>query len=190
MTSDALLRLEERITMGIEVGESHFREFKSAWDRDTKSEPTPRNVKAVCKDIGEALVSFSNADGGELFVGVEDDGRITGVPHREALIEAIKRAHQNYVHVETPLLSPSIGDIVIEGQRVIYFSVPKSTDQIHLTSDGRCLRRFDKENRPIAFDNIIADREELASREYDRAFVDGVSTSDLDIDLLTVVSIY
>lgn len=188
MTSDTLLRLEERITMGIEVGESHFREFKSAWDRDTKSEPTPRNVKAVCKDIGEALVSFSNADGGELFVGVEDDGRITGVPHSEALIEAIKRAYQNYVHVETPLLSPFIGDIVIEGQRVIYFSVPKSTDQIHLTSDGRCLRRFDKENRPIAFDNIIADRQELASREYDRAFVDGVSTGDLDIDFLTYVA--
>ena len=188
MTSDALLHLEERITMGIEVGESHFREFKSAWSRDTKSGPAPRNVKAVSRDVGEALVSFANADGGEILVGVEDDGSITGVPYNDAIVEVLRRAHEEYVHHDTPLPPPRIGDIIIEGQRVIYFSVAKSTDRIHLTSNGRCLRRFDRENRPVAFENIVAAREEIDSREYDRSFVDGVSTSDLDLELLTYVS--
>jgi ATP-dependent DNA helicase RecG len=43
----------------------------------------PRLTKNICKDIGEALVAFANADGGELLIGVEDNGAITGVPHNE-----------------------------------------------------------------------------------------------------------
>ena len=188
MTPDDILRLEERITVGIEVGESHFREFKSACVRNANSELSPRNIKDVCTDIGEALVSFANADGGELLVGVEDDGKITGVPHKEELVEAIKRSHREYVHPDTPLPPPVIGDIVVGGQRVIYFSLAKSTSRIHLTSAGRCLRRFDRENRPVAVENIIAAREENLSREYDRVFVDGVTTGDLDVDLLGYVA--
>ena len=30
-------------------------------------------VASICRDIGEALVSFANADGGELLGGVEDE---------------------------------------------------------------------------------------------------------------------
>ena len=188
MAPDEILRLADRIAIGIEVGESHFREFKSACERNQKGDSFPRNLKELCRDIGEALVSFANADGGELFVGVEDDGMITGILHKEELVEVIKRAHQEYVHRDTPLPSPVIGDISLEGNRIIYFSVTKSTDRVHLTSDGRCLRRFDKENRPVAAERIMAVREETSSREYDRAFVDGVSAADLDVDLLTYVA--
>ena len=184
MVSDDILGLTERITIGIEVGESHFREFKSACVRNTSGEFAPRGVKELCRDVAEALVSFANADGGELFVGVEDDGTITGIPHKEELVAAIKVAHQEYVHLDTPLPSPAVGDILLDGSRVIYFSVGKSTDRVHLTSDGRCLQRFDRGHRPISAERIIAAREEAISREYDRMFVDGVTTGDLDVELL------
>ena len=184
MTTTELLRLEERITIGIDVGESHFREFKSACSRNAELSMVPRNVKDICEDVGEVLVAFANADGGELFVGVEDDGIITGVPHKENLVDAIKRAYISHVHNETPLPLPIIGDIVIDGRRIIYFSVLKSTGQVHLTANGRCLRRYDRENRPVGHHKIMAAREESISREYDRGFVDGVTTGDLDIDLL------
>ena len=188
MATDDILRLEERITIGIEVGESHFREFKSACTRSPNGDLIPRNVKEVCRDVGEALVAFANADGGELLVGVEDDGNITGVLYKEELVSVIKLAHRAYVHQDSPLPSPIISDSVINDRRVIYFSVGKSTGQVHLTSDGRCLQRFDQENRPVAAEKIIAAREETLSREYDRAFVDGVSTGDLDVELLTRVA--
>ena len=188
MVTDDILRLEERVTIGIEVGESHFREFKSAFTRSANGDSIPRNVKEMCRDIGEALVSLANADGGELLVGVEDDGNITGVPNKEELVSVVKRAHLKYVHRDSPLPSPIIGDIVIDGKRVIYFSVGKSMGQVHLTSDGRCLQRFDRENRPVVAEKVIAAREETFSREYDRAFVDGVSTGDLDVELLTRVA--
>ena len=184
MAADEVLRLDERILVGIDVGESHFREFKSAYTRNAEGLVYPRNVKDVCRDVAETLVAFANADGGELFVGVEDDGTITGVPHKEELVESIKKAHFAYVHHDSPLPPPAIGDISNEAGRIVYFSISKSTARVHLTSDGRCLQRFDRENRPVAVERIMAAREEAISIEYDRAFVDGASLSDLDIDLL------
>ena len=189
MTIAPILRLEERINIGVEVGESHFREFKSACARGPSGEFTKgRNIKALCKDIAESLVAFANADGGELLIGVEDNGIITGVPHKEELVEVMKSAYREHVHQDTPLPLPGMGDTSIDGRRVLYFSMPKSGDRVHLTSDGRCLRRFDRENRPVASEKIVADRAEVTSREYDRAFVDGVTQADLELELLTFVA--
>ena len=69
------LKVTERLVTGIGLGESHFREFKSAQDRSIEL-AKPRDVKLFCKDIAETLVAFANADGRELFVGVEDDGTV------------------------------------------------------------------------------------------------------------------
>ena len=68
----------ERIRTAIRLGESHFREFKSAVEQGPGGEK-PREVKQISKDIGETLVAFANADGGELLIGVEDDGKVTGM---------------------------------------------------------------------------------------------------------------
>ena len=67
-----LLKLKERLEIATQVGESHFREFKSAF-QGPPSAKSQRDIKDVCQDISKTLVAFANADGGELFVGVEDD---------------------------------------------------------------------------------------------------------------------
>jgi hypothetical protein len=77
------LKVSERLSTGIQLGESHFREFKSAIDRSSIP-PKNREPRSVCKDFAETLVAFSNADGGDLFVGVEDDGTITGIHYKDA----------------------------------------------------------------------------------------------------------
>src|SRR5215813_10070748 len=87
----AVLSVKERIVQAIEAGESNFREFKTAW-HGVEGAKAPRNASTIRKDIGEALVSFANADGGMLLVGVEDDGTVTGVPHSAGEIETFLRA--------------------------------------------------------------------------------------------------
>src|SRR5258707_9885547 len=173
----------ERISTGIDLGESHFREFKSALNQ-ALSTPRPREFKHLCRDIGETLVAFANADGGELYVGVEDDGTLTGVPHTEKLQQEMLEAPKSYIHSDTPIPAPSTSRVTIRGKTVLYFQVSKSTQQVHLTSDGRCLQRFDKENRPVPAERIQYSRQEQISREYDRAFIDGAKQIDLDLDIL------
>ncbi|MDR5671261.1 ATP-binding protein, partial [Burkholderia cenocepacia] len=69
----------ERAKTAIDLGESHFREFKSALD-GRPGEKKKRPIKEIATDIAQTLVAFANADGGELLVGVEDNGEITGIP--------------------------------------------------------------------------------------------------------------
>ena len=180
--------IKERVQTTIELGESHFREFKSAVE-GLAGRKTARSLKQVCRDIGETLVAFANADGGELLVGVEDNGIITGVDnYNEEKISQLEKAYITYIHNDTPLNSVRIARIKIDDLTVLYFSTPKSKEYVHLTSDGRCLQRKDLESVPIASEQIHFDRQEIASRQYDREFVDGPQADALDLDLVQVVA--
>ena len=176
--------LDERIRTSIELGESHFREFKSALTRESRT-PMPRAKKALAEDISRTLVAFANADGGELVVGVEDNGQVTGLDeHTTEIIEYLKKVPVTGIHADTPLLGCQALEFRIEDRLILYFSVPKSTRYVHLTSDGRCLQRRDLETVPIASEAITLERREQRSREYDRDFVDGAYADALDVDLV------
>lgn len=184
--SKVALTLEERILNSITLGESHFREFKSAYE-GRKGEKRARKTAEICRDIAETLVAFANADGGELLIGVEDDGAITGVPDKEDEINSIMQAYVTHVHKGTPLPKPRIAKVMLEGNTVLYFSVEKGLSYYYITSDGRCVRRSDRDTIPIPVEQIKFDRHEQLSREYDRMYVDGATTADLDITILDKV---
>ncbi len=181
------LDLQERIQLAIRIGESQFREFKSASDGAPGSKK-PRSMRAAAEDVGRTLVAFANADGGELLVGVEDDGTVTGLPYDETQIEQLLDAPNTHVHRDTPLPSPRKAVVSIGGFNVAYFSVPKGTQYVHLTSDGRCLKRVDRDSVPVSAEHISAHRIEEQSRSWDREIVPGASLSDLDLDLIESVA--
>lgn len=178
-----VLSLQERIRATLSMSESHFREFKSAWEGHP-SERRPRDPKTVKRDIGETLVAFANADGGELLVGVEDDGSVTGVPHKEDVVTSFLDAWSSHVHGKTPLDRPLALPLDLDGKKVLYFSVEKGTSVVHLTQDGRCLQRKDRESVPVPSEMINFERQERLSREYDRGFVDGADATALNEDTL------
>lgn len=180
--------ISERAKTAIDLGESHFREFKSALE-GPPHQKKPRPTKDIGTNIAQTLVAFANADGGELLVGVEDNGAITGLNQfGERELQLLEDAPVSRVHKDTPLPSVKKYRLTIEGKVVMYFSVPKSTEYVHVTSDGRCLQRRDLESAPVATETIHLDRREKKSREYDRQFVDGVSADDLDLELVRVVA--
>ena len=183
-----LLKLQDQVSIAVSLAESQFREFKSAYE-GMPGQKQKRPTKAICRDIGEALVAFANADGGELIIGVEDDGTLTGIDDFDSNeIEQFRKASVEYVHKDTPLQSVLARKVVVEDRSVMYFRISKGTRQIHQTSDGRCLKRNDLETIPVSAETIMYDRREVISREYDREFVDGASTADLDDDLIKVVA--
>ena len=182
-----LLRLTERIDLAIQIGESHFREFKSAFEGPPNNKK-PRDAKVVAKDIAETLVAFANADGGELIVGIEDDGSVTGLGYGDDKIQLLLDAPRTRVHADTALPSVRAVRLLYGGHSVLYFSVPQGTSYVYITSDGRCLQRKDLESVPISSEQIKLSRDEITSREYDRHFVDNADIQDLDIRLLTSVA--
>ena len=183
-----IVNLEERARTAISLGESHFREFKSALQGPPDAK-TPRGLKSIRRDIGEALVAFANGDGGELLIGVEDDGSITGIDRLSENDRAsLRESTHSQVHTKTPLPPMRTATLELDGLRVLYFSVHKSTLHVHLTSDGRCVQRRDLETVPIPPEEILWDRRERESREYDREYVDSATTANLNRELVKKVA--
>jgi ATP-dependent DNA helicase RecG len=180
---DDILLLADKVRNTLILGESHFREFKSAVE-GRPGNKKPRLTKSICADIGEALVSFSNADGGAVLIGVEDDGTITGIPHKEEEIQTMLHAINSHVYKDQQLPLNNASKLVLEDKIILYFSVNKGTTMIYQLPDGRCVRRKDRSTMPASIDQIQFERQEIKAREYDSQFVDGAIVTDLDLRLL------
>jgi ATP-dependent DNA helicase RecG len=176
-----VLVLVERVRNTIRLGESQFREFKSAYEGLPGSK-RPRKWVEICRAVAEGLVAFANADGGELLVGIEDDGTITGVPHTLEEIEKILNAPKTHVHADSKLPMQSVTSLEIDSKVILFFSVTKGTEEIYQMPDGRCLRRIGANTSPESIDRITFERREARSRSYDSEFIDDVLVTDLDIN--------
>lgn len=180
---DDILLLTEKVRNTLILGESHFREFKTALEGRPENKK-PRLVKSICADIGEALVSFANADGGAIIIGVEDDSTITGIPHSDDDIQIMLKAINTHVYLNQQLPLNNANKLELDGKVILYFSVNKGTTMIYQLPDGRCVCRKDKSTMPASVDQIQFERQEIKSREYDSQYVDVALVTDLDLKLL------
>jgi len=183
-----LLTIQKRVVNIITLGESHFREFKSAY-QGSEFNKIPGSVKELTKYVAEALVAFANADGGSILIGVEDDGTITGIPEPTKKYETIGTQFRDLI-IDSSELSVEINTrlILSTGKSILYFHVNKATNKIFQLTDGRCVIRKDMKSLPVSFDIISFERQEVVSREYDRAFVDEASVDDLNSVLIKSIS--
>ena len=112
-------------------GESLTVEFKS--DRKRLSDA----------DLVEALVCLANSEGGELWLGVEDDGQVTGLHADHALLVGLA----GLVAART---SPSlqVESVDIHGVRVARIRVPKAHGEVATQSGVYVRRRIKHDGRP------------------------------------------
>ncbi len=88
-------------------------------------------------DIIDAIVAFANTDGGDLYLGIEDDGIVTGLhtSHQD-----ITRLTAFIANKTIPSVSTRASIINIKNYPVLKISVPKYT-AIVASSSGKILRR-------------------------------------------------
>jgi len=117
--------IENDITELTQSGESLTLEFKS----DLKGLPD--------RELVEAVVSLANTDGGEVLLGVEDDGRITGLHTRHLAVSGIPSLVANKTN---PPIAVRVEKCEAQDKVIARITVPKSR-QLVSTSDGTLLRR-------------------------------------------------
>lgn len=117
--------IENDITELTQGGESLTLEFKS----DLKGLPD--------RELVEAVVSLANTDGGEVLLGVEDDGRITGLHTRHLTVSGIPSLVANKTN---PPIAVRVEKCEAQDKVFARITVPKSR-QLVSTSDGTLLRR-------------------------------------------------
>ena len=111
-------------------------------------------------DLIQALVCLANSEGGELWLGVEDDGTATG----------LHVAHQNLSGLTgmiaaktSPSLATSIEKMDIDGVSVAKITVPKSASDTATTSGMYLRRRLKPDGTPECVPMLPHERRSRAS---------------------------
>jgi ATP-dependent DNA helicase RecG len=163
-------------------GESFYVEFKSAWEVSPEGR-RPVRVKAIAAEIGRTLVGFANADGGDLLVGVEDDGSVTGVPFEGTALQYLVQAPRQQV-IKGVDLGASVHQLRMSDQLVLMFRVEASPDVV-VTAGGECVARTGKQTVPEQPSNIERRREHRrGDLEYELGPVTEASLHDIDWELV------
>lgn len=135
--------------------ESQFFERKSAFQRDGAGTTRQRNVRDIAWDIADTLSAMANADGGELVVGIENDGTVTGVPHPPDRVAVMLGSPRSANYVQPPVACQAHEVRTPLGALVLRFTV-EASPQVHQLADGRYLLRSRDRNIPFAADSIQA----------------------------------
>ncbi|MBR4656096.1 MAG: putative DNA binding domain-containing protein [Oscillospiraceae bacterium] len=138
----------EELAVILAAGESRTVEFK-------------KSTTDITKDVYETVCSFSNRDGGDIFLGIKDDGTVLGVDLSRA--DKIKKDFVTSIN-NTQKMFPALylqpEDIQYDGKLILHIHVPESPQVC------RCSGRIYDRNHDSDVD--ITDVEDLVYKLYAR----------------------
>lgn len=175
--------VQHDITRWTTAEEGHFFERKSAHDRSGGTFKS-RKAAAIARDIAETLAAFANADGGELVIGIEDDGTVSGVALADDKVQLLLGVPKDRNYVDPPIPCRVRKVSGADGLTLLHFEADWSPN-VHLLADSRCLRRVQDQNAPFDKDQVRALKGAKAQGLFERTFPAGARMEDLDEALLT-----
>ena len=129
------------------------------------------------RELIETVVCLANTDGGEIYLGVEDDGQVTGLHPQHQNLSTLAAIIANRTN---PPVSVRVTGLQEEGQTIAQIQVPKSP-RLVATSDGLLQRRrLQADGTPQC---IPFYPHEFASHQSDVGYLD---YSSLPVDAATV----
>lgn len=137
------------VPSGIPSAESLTVEFKS----DRKCLPDD--------DLVEALVGLANTNGGELWLGVEDDGKATGL---HANHQNLGRLPGLVAARTSPALAITVTTVDLDGVQVACIRVPVSGSEVATTSGKYLRRRLKADGTPESIPMLPHDRSSRAGK--------------------------
>lgn len=172
----------DKITLWASQDEGQFFERKSAYDQSRGSQ-RQRKAADIALDIVETLSAMANADGGELVVGIEDNGEISGIPHPADKLALLSGAPGSQNYVNPPLRARGQEITTPDGKLLLHFRVEWSPE-VHQLADGRYLLRVNDSNQPFDASQIAALKQTKSQGLLERSFPPAASLSDIDLKLV------
>jgi len=132
---------DDEINRLLQLHEDHFNDFKSKLIAPAK--------------LQETFVAFANSDGGDIYIGIEDDSvkteRINGFKDQEeanALISVLLES-------TTPAVENVITEFLDTKDKglILHFNIPKS-HKVHYTANGDCFIRVNASKIKIKGERI------------------------------------
>lgn len=127
----------------------------------------------------DELVAFANAKGGTVYMGVEDNGEVTGCTAYDA-----QKIMESIYDRTRPALFTDIEVIQYNGKDVLAITVERD-GTTYATSDGRCLKRLGKNSKPYYPDEMSNKYTTIQSPDFS-----GQILADSTVEDINALEIY
>ncbi|RKZ39547.1 MAG: transcriptional regulator [Gammaproteobacteria bacterium] len=127
------------------------------------------------KNLAEEIVAFANAEGGEIWLGVGDDRKITGLSR--SFEEDIMNIGRTGV---IPPINLHYQENIFEKQRVARITIPKGVDRPYYTSQNRYYIRVGSTKRIASREELILLFQASGLFHYDLIELNSVSEKNLN----------
>lgn len=165
---------EQSLKKIIEQGETITVEFKS-W---IKANSMKDRINLVVPE----LIAFANSKGGTVYLGIEDDGNVTGCFGNYDLQNICESIYEK----TRPPMFTDIEEIDYQEKKIIAISVAYDGNT-YATSDGRCLRRLGKNSKPYYPDEMSHIYSVAQTPDFSSQII--AESSVNDINLMMVYSL-
>lgn len=129
--------------------------------------------------VVDELVAFANAKGGTVYLGVEDDGTVTGCKDYD-----IQKIMESIYDRTRPALFTEIEVIQYKGKDILAIKVERD-GTTYATSDGRCLKRLGKNSKPYYPDEMSNKYTSIQNPDFSSQIL-----ADSNIEDINILEIY
>lgn len=159
---------EQLLKKVIEEGETSTVEFKS-WVKAS-------SMKEIINLAVDELIAFANCKGGTVYIGIEDNGEVTGCSGKYDLQNICETIYDK----TRPPMFTEAKELAYEGKKIIAISV-EPDGKIYATTDGRCLKRLGKNSKPFYPDEMSHIYSVSQSPDFSSQIVAESSADDINL---------
>ncbi len=141
-----------------------------------------KSARLKPSDIARHLIAFSNANGGVLAIGIEDDGSVTGFDYPQAnsindfLNVPLTYCAGNF-HIKNSCRE-------IQGKTILLFFIEPSEQSVIKSTDGKVFLRVGDKSKQLNHEQVTQLEYDKGERSFEDLIVPESSMDDVDIQLL------
>ena len=145
-----------------------------------------KSFRIDSKALAVIMVAFANADGGDVVIGIEDDGHITGINGNEDHLNELLRAPFDFCVPSVPVEVHFIDCIDVNGQpnRVLAIHVEPSM-QVHANQADDAFYRVGDKSKKLNFEMRMQLFYAKGGRYFEDEPVYKATIDDIDLDFVT-----
>lgn len=143
-----------------------------------------KSARLTPKDFSHQLSAFANASGGLVVIGIEDDGKITGVTadkensFRQAAFDNLQVPPEYQIEVVPCTLNSG------EDGNIMLFHIAPSSNEIIKLKSGDAYLRVGDSSRKLNAETLAALEYSKGIKSYESRIVDDATIDDLDQELI------
>ena len=143
-----------------------------------------KSARLTAKDFAHQLCSFANAAGGTVVIGIEDDGRITGVNTEQENI--FRKAAFEYLQIPPAYEVEIIECDSCENTKcnIMLFHISANSNEIIKMKNGEAYLRTGDSTRKLNAEQLIALEYSRGIKSYESRIIDEATIDDLDAKLI------